>query len=94
MMKVGDTIRIKSLNELIRTGWTITEKKDLDGETRQYLVPPYWKDDCGVSPLSVMLGQTVDIIEVNSFDKNFPYHVQRRLTRDKLWVTGMMISNQ
>ena len=84
---------MKSLQELIRSRWTIVNKKDINGKTYQYLVPPYWKEDCGVSPLSVMLGQSVKIIEVNVFDKDYPYHVERPMTGDRLWVPSMMIKN-
>ena len=85
-MKVGDVIRIKTLPELQRTGWTAIK----DGK-RQYLVPPYWKNDCGISPLSVMIGKQAIIIEINPLDEAFPYHVQRLGMEDKLWIPSSMI---
>ena len=80
-MNIGQTVRLKSFTELIESGWSI-----MRGE----LVPPYWKEPCGISPKSVMLGCYVIIIDIRQ-DTPMPYHVQRTGMPDKLWVPGSMI---
>lgn len=75
---VGDIVRTKTLPELIRTGWTIKNN---------YLIPPYWKEDCGLQANSVIIGQEVKIVR-RIEDSTLEYEVQSISYRGFAWVPG------
>lgn len=77
-MNIGDIVQVKTLPELLESGWSIN---------RNYLVPPYWKEDCGLQQNSVIIGQSVKIIK-HVPESTLEYEVQSLSFRGYAWVPG------
>ena len=83
MHNIGDIVKVKSLPELIRTGWTIKDN---------YLIPPYWKEDCGLQSNSVIVGQDVRIVRCVP-ESTLEYEVQSLRFRGFAWVPGSIFKS-
>lgn len=83
-MNIGDILYVKTLPELLKTGWTIKNN---------YLVPPYWKEDCGLQRNSVILGQQVQIVRYAP-ESTLEYEVKSLSYRGYAWVPGTIFRRE